>query len=314
MVAVEEKLKGDLIFAGNSISSRFENPNSKKRMYDEELSEIIVPFVNGDSSPFIFKNVPSAIRSNSKYFELAFIHAALRNGQFDRSQLGLSALYKYWHNRTVLALMTSDDPGGRAGYIISTEEFVDVLLFLAIDWPDHARETVETLLDYWDAGFRSGQIPFEIVPDYPGWFAIKLARQWLGDAVDERYEFEPADADLKALNGVLQTWNNPDVTVFQTALDEAATFHVLESGENRDSWSGDDRFAIPDDFHWFFPVELLAACRLRQYKGLEMPNFSHPLFQATVMGPLPTPIPVPEDDLLNQLLPLFAKVTGKLTL
>jgi hypothetical protein len=311
MAELEKIIEKNKTKISKSVKDWLNEESNRKRLYDDEINEIINPFISSSGNLFK-KNLPRSLYWISYFQRMKFLDAALQFNYFDKLLVGKLAIYRFWHYKSVFALMTSADPGGRDGYSKSTVEFADILLFLAIDWPDHARDGLDTLLDYWEAGFRSGQVPFEIVPDYPGWFAIKLARQWLGDAIDERYELEPADEELKSLNGVLRTWHNPDVSVFQTALDEAATFHALESGENRDSWTGDERFAIPDNFYWFFPVELLAACRLRQYKGLIMPKFTHPLFEATVMGPLPTTVPVPKDDMLDQILPLFAKVTGNL--
>lgn len=314
MTEIEQTIQNNKKKLTKLVAKWVENESNKQILLDEELSDIIYPFVKSGGTQFK-KNVPRSLQNISVYYQMQFMNASLQGNVFDKALIGKSALYKYWHYQTLMALMTSNDPGGRDSYSKSSIEFADILLYLALDWHKEARSTAATLLDYWDAGFRDGQIPFEVIPDYPGWFAIKLARQWLGpDVVDERYEFEPKDKELKALDGVFQNWRNPDVAIFQNALDEAASFHVLESGENGTSGTGDERYAIPDDFHWFFPVELLAACRLREYEGLVMPKFTHPLFEATAMGPLQTKTAVPKDEMLDQLLPVFAKATGNLEL
>lgn len=67
---------------------------------------------------------------------------------------------------------------------------------------------------------------------------------------------------------------------------------------------------VKDQSYWLFPVELLAACRIRELRGLEVPYVEHPLFDGTPLGRLPERLPVPRDATLDEVLPLFAKATG----
>ncbi|MGI2035237.1 hypothetical protein ACRQ1B_22905 [Rhizobium panacihumi] len=222
---------------------------------------------------------------------------------YPEEQIALAGLHAFWYLECAHAIMESDDP---AGYKLYLEDFDTVSLMLALGWPDHAVRLADTLLDRWDEQEGgAGNIAWEILPQYVPWLSIKLYRAWSGDEI-ELYA-EPEDDQLDGFAGLAKHVLHEDPAVFAQALKDAADFHVLGSGV-------DDDDPVREYNHWFLPVELLAACRIRELKGLALPDVAHPLFESGPLCRLHPPVAMPEDALLAKVLPAFAKATGTLDL
>lgn len=275
-------------------------PANRARMYDRRVEKILEPFLADGAQK---KLVPAAMRDIRYWHLMQAMQQSFNNGPHPQEQIALAGLHAFWHLECAHAIMESDDP---AGYKLYLKDFDTVSLMLALGWPDHAIRLADTLFDRWDEQEGgAGNIAWEALPQYVPWLSIKLYRAWSGDEID--LYAEPEDDQLDGFAGLAKHVLHEDPAVFTKALLQAADFHVLGSGV-------DDYGPVREYNHWFLPVELLAACRIRELKGLEMPEVAHPLFEASPLCRLHPPVAVPEDALLAKVLPAFAKVTGTLDL
>lgn len=121
----------------------------------------------------------------------------------------------------------------------------------------------ETIFDRWDAQAESnGAVAWKSLPQYLPWLSVKLYKAWRES--DETYDLEPDDGEMGEFSPLLETLFDPRPRTFGEALAKAADFHASGCGT-------DDYDVVNEEELWFFPVELLAACRLRQQRGLELP-------------------------------------------
>ncbi|MBO0664580.1 hypothetical protein LQ948_18690 [Jiella sp. MQZ9-1] len=274
---------------------------NKELLYDDSVSSLIKPFLaDGESQK---KLIPGGLRHISSWYLRLAEDKSLNNTTYPDEELALSGIYKFWYYETAHAIMESDDP---AGYRFSMREFTNVSTMLSLGWMNHADRLAATMFDRWDVQEDgNGSISWESLPQYLPWLSVKLYKAWRGS--DEVFDFEPRDEQFEGFYPLLKAIFDPSASTFGEALIEAADFHVMGIGM-------DDYDPVRDEDYWLFPVEILAACRIRQQRGLDLPYVEHPLFDATPLGRYHSPLPVPRDDILEKVLPLYAKVTGKLDL
>ncbi len=273
---------------------------NREMFLENRIAEVLEPFLADGAQK---KLVPAAVRDIRYWHLMQAMQQSFSNGPYPEEQIALAGLHAFWHLECAHAIMESEDP---AGYKLYLKDFDTVSLMLALGWSDHAIRLADTLLDRWDEQEGgAGNIAWEALPQYVPWLSIKLYRAWSGDEID--LYAEPEDDQLDGFAGLAKHVLHEDPAVFAQALRQAADFHVLGSGV-------DDYDPVREYNHWFLPVELLAACRIRELKGLEMPEVAHPLFEASPLCRLHPPVAVPEDALLAKVLPAFAKVTGTLDL
>ncbi|WP_075639480.1 hypothetical protein [Rhizobium oryziradicis] len=276
-------------------------PFNKNHLFSKPIEKKIQPFLNDQQTQK--KLIPSSFRDISSWYLRLAEDKSLNYTTYPTEELSLSGLYKFWYYETAHAIMESDDP---AGYRFSMRDFTTVSTMLSFGWMNHADRLAETMLDRWDAQEDgNGSISWESLPQYLPWLSVKLYKAWRGS--DEVFDFEPKDEQLEGFHPLLKALFDPSASVFGEALIEAANFHVMGIGT-------DDYDPVRDEEYWLFPVEILAACRIREQRGLDIPYVEHPLFDATPLGRYHHPFPVPRDDILEKVLPLYAKVTGKLDL
>lgn len=266
-------------------------------LYKDSHKDILAPFLTDGQMQK--KLVPGALRDVATWHMMNAMDRNVNEKLFPEERLPLSALYRFWYQECAHALMESDDP---ARYRLSYRNFIPVCTMLSLGWPNHAVQMAETLFDRWDVQKDgNGAVPWETFGEYMPWVAIKLYKAWRDS--DEEYEYEPEIEQLDGFAPMLEKLLDPSARVFGDALTKAADFHVKGCGF-------DDYDVVKDEDYWFFPVELLAACRIRQLRGLEVIYVSHPLFDTTPLGRLHSPLPVPRDETLDKILPLFAKAIG----
>ena len=270
---------------------------NESRMHSSRFAKILTPFMQDDQTQK--KLVPNAFRSIATWHMRHAMDTNVNEKLFPDERLSLGGLYTFWYQECAHAIMESDDP---AGYRLSYRDFIPVCTMLALGWPNHAVRMAETLFDRWDVQKDgNGAVPWETFGEYMPWAAIKLYKAWRDS--DEVYEYEPEIDQLEGFAPMLEKLFDPSARMFGDALAKAADFHVKGCGF-------DDYDVVKTEDYWFFPVELLAACRIRQLRGLDVIDVSHPLFDATPLGRLHDPLPVPRDETLSKVLPLFAKGIG----
>ncbi len=301
MDAIEKKIKNILKDEKKDVRAWVSDIFNKELLYDNSVNDSVIPFLSDGKSQK--KLIPSCLRDISSWYLRLAEDKNLNNTIYPDEELGLSGIYTFWHYETAHAIMETDDP---AGYRFSMRDFTTVSTMLSLGWMNHANRLAETMLDRWDAqedGNRS--ISWESLPQYLPWLTVKLYKLWRGS--DEVFDFEPDDEQLEGFHPLLKALFDPSASVFGKALITAADFHVMGIGT-------DDYDPVRDEEYWLFPVEILAACRIRQQRGLDIPYVEHPLFDATPLGRYHPPIPLPNDAILEKLLPLYAKATGTLDL
>ncbi|MBO0664597.1 hypothetical protein LQ948_18675 [Jiella sp. MQZ9-1] len=301
MDTVEEKIKNILKEEKKDVRAWVNDSFNKELLYDDSVSSLIKPFLaDGESQK---KLIPGGFGDISSWYLRLAEDKSLNNTTYPDEELALSGIYTFWYYETAYAIMESDDP---AGYLFSITDFTNVSTMLSLGWMNHADRLAETMFDRWDVEEDgNGSISWESLPLYLPWLSVKLYKAWRG--LDEVFDFEPRDEQLEGFYPLLKAIFDPSASTFGEALIEAADFHVMGIGT-------DDYDPVRDEEYWLFPVEILAACRIRQQRGLDIPYVEHPLFDATPLGRYHSPLPVPRDDILEKVLPLYAKVTGKLDL
>ncbi|MBO0664582.1 hypothetical protein LQ948_18715 [Jiella sp. MQZ9-1] len=276
-------------------------PFNKNHLFSKPIERKIKPFLNDGQMQK--KLIPGSFQSISFWYRRQADNKSLNQTLYPDEELALSGIYTFWHYETACAIMESDDP---AGYRFSITDFTNVSTMLSLGWMNHADRLAATMLDRWDVQEDgNGSVSWESLPQYLPWLSVKLYKAWRGS--DEVFDFEPRDEQLEGFYPLLKAIFDPSASTFGEALIEAADFHVMGIGT-------DDYDPVRDEDYWLFPVEILAACRIRQQRCLDIPYVEHPLFDATPLGRYHSPLPVPRDDILEKVLPLYAKVTGKLDL
>ncbi|MUZ74913.1 hypothetical protein GOZ90_19680 [Agrobacterium vitis] len=276
-------------------------PFNKNHLLSKPIEKKIQPFLNDEKTQK--KLIPGSFRSISVWYRRQAEDKSLNQTLYPAEELALSGIYTFWYYECAHAVMESDDP---AGYRFSMRDFTTVSTMLSLGWMNHAGRLAETMFDRWDEQEDgNGSISWESLPQYLPWLSVKLYKAWRDS--DEVFDFEPKDEQLEGFHPLLQTIFNPSASAFGEALIKAADFHVMGIGT-------DDYDPVRDEEYWLFPVEILAACRIRQQRGLDIPYVEHPLFDATPLGRYHSPLPIPRDEILEKVLPLYAKVTGELDL
>ncbi len=271
--------------------------SNERRMYSGRFEKVLTPFIQDGRTQK--KLVPRSFDSIAFWHMMHARDASLNRSERVGEHLALVALYSFWYQECAHAIMESDDP---AGYSLTCRDFIPVCTMLTLGWSNHAVRMAETLFDRWEVQKNgNGAVPWETLGEYMPWVSIKLYKAWRDS--DEEYEYEPETAQLDGFAPMLEKLLDPSTRVFGDALAKAADFHVKGIGT-------DDYDVVKDQSYWLFPVELLAACRIRELRGLEVPYVEHPLFDGTPLGRLPEQLPVPRDATLDEVLPLFAKASG----
>lgn len=269
-------------------------------MYDNRISNTLTPFIENGAKK---KLVPAAIRDMGTWYLRTALDQSLNDCQYPYEQLSNAGFYAFWYMECAHAIMESDDP---AGYKLYIDDFSQVSTMLALGWPDHAIRLAKTLLNRWsvqDGG--SGSVRWKSLPLYVPWVSVKLYHAWR-DA-DANLDHQPENDELGGFSDLVETLLHPNSQIFKEAFLKAADFHALGSG------TGDDD-PVRDYYNWFFPTELLAACRIRELRGLEVPHIKHPLLDAAPLCRLQPSFAKSVDQFLPQVLLKFAQVTGKLDL
>ncbi|MGV2105345.1 hypothetical protein ACQZ4X_04660 [Agrobacterium vitis] len=301
MDTVDRKIKKILKDEKIDVRAWVSDSFNKELLYDDSVNDSVKPFLaDGNAQK---KLIPGSLRDISSWYLRLAEDKSLNNTTYPTEELALSGIYTFWYYEAAHAIMESDDP---AGYRFSMRDFTNVSTMLSLGWMNHAGRLAETMFDRWDAQEDgNGSISWESLPQYLPWLSVKLYKAWRGS--DEMFDFEPKDEQLEGFHPLLQTIFDPSASAFGEALVKAADFHVMGIGT-------DDYDPVRDEEYWLFPVEILAACRIRQQRGLDIPYVEHPLFDATPLGRYHPPLPIPRDEILEKILPLYAKVTGELDL
>jgi|UPI000645BC4A hypothetical protein len=125
------------------------------------------------------------------------------------------------------------------------------------------------------------------------WFMLDLTRDWLGADVNLRDQ-DRKDDILVGWRPLLDKWRVPDPAEFDVVLKAAADYHLeqshvhIEVGHDEDRNYRSAHFEIEPSEYWLFPVELFAVLRLREWEGLANPELTHPLFNKTQLGRMPS--------------------------
>lgn len=274
--------------------------DNRERLFDKRKANVLDPFLKDGAKK---KLVPAALRDMGTWHLRQALDESINGRRFPQEQLALAGLHSFWHFQTAHAVMESDDP---AGYTFYLESFQQVLVMLALGWSSHATRLAETLFDRWDVQKdEAGQVAWQSLPQYMPWLSIKLYDAWKDS--ESGLDLEPENKKLEGFADLADNVLNEDSKVFGQALSKAADFHALGSGT-------DDYDPVKDYYHWFFPIELIAACRIRELRGLEVPFVQHPLFDAAPLCRLQPALAVPNDEFLTKVLKSFADATGKLEL
>ncbi|MGO7990415.1 hypothetical protein [Rhizobium leguminosarum] len=301
MPSVEQTIKANLNQEKRDIRDWVADSFNKEILYDEPLSETIEPFVRDGKSEK--KLVPDALGSIASWHMRMAMDKSLNEALYPADEIARSGIYRFWHYECAHAVMESDDP---AGYKFPMRPFTDVSTMLALGWLSHANRLAETIFDRWDAQTDgNGAVAWKSLPQYLPWLSVKLYKAWRGS--DETYDLEPDDGEMADFSPLLEALFDPRPRIFGEALAKAADFHASGCGT-------DDYDIVNEEELWFFPVELLAACRLRQQRGLDLPPLDYPLFNATPLCRFQNALPVPFDETLAKLLPAYAAATNKFDL
>jgi hypothetical protein len=137
------------------------------------------------------------------------------------------------------------------------------------------------------------------------WFSLRLFADWRGTRVDEWPHNRFPAPELEA---VLNHWRVANADGLSDVLLAVCDRHTYESL----NWSdkADKRSDFVDDIYWGWPIEIHVVFRLREGLGLANPALNHPLLN-TPLGRYQPPVPIPQDDLLDEVVKLaIDKVRG----
>lgn len=131
------------------------------------------------------------------------------------------------------------------------------------------------------------------------WFVMHLHEQTSNDRFDIKDYSYPDD--MSPYGQVLADWKTPDLDSVRNWVVAMADFHVQQTRNT----AHDAIEEFDSEYVMLFPYEILCWLRLREWAGLENPDqFDHPLMQQP-LGRLPTPSPVPDTPLLDQVIAKF---------
>ncbi|HKV41025.1 MAG TPA: hypothetical protein VJX67_17595 [Blastocatellia bacterium] len=123
-------------------------------------------------------------------------------------------------------------------------------------------------------------------------FAVALYGKW------RQIPLPPLPEPLVAqYNSVLYLWDSTDLAAVTAALVDACDFHTYRTQKSTPR----EMFEFENQEYKLYPVEILAVLRLRQMRGLPLPDLDHPLMN-TPLGHLRETPPVAPDRLIDDLL------------
>ena len=134
---------------------------------------------------------------------------------------------------------------------------------------------------------RSGTSTSRLTP-----FAISVYCKWKG--------IPPAPLPERLVveyHRLLDLWDSPDLDEVSEAVLQACDFHTYRTRES----TMREIFEFASHEYKIYPVEILAVLRLRQMRGLPLPDLDHPLMN-TPLGHLQEIPAVAPDPLIDDLL------------